>query len=224
MRAEKPLTGFSHGAAGIAHALLELAAVTGDERYRKTAFDAFAYERSVFSEAEGNWPDFREERAQSEEDIEGDVFMVAWCHGAPGVGLGRLRAFEQTGDQRLRDEIDVALKTTFERGFGLNHSLCHGDLGNLEFLIEAGRTLNDSALLSEVGRVTDSILNSIDAYGWMCGTPRGIETPGLMTGLAGIGYELLRLAAPERVPSVLLLAPPLAVSQETSMSGLVEVA
>jgi lantibiotic modifying enzyme len=31
---------------------------------------------------------------------------------------------------------------------------------------------------------------------------------GLMKGAAGIGYELLRLAEPERVPSVLLLAPP----------------
>ncbi|HYO51923.1 hypothetical protein [Archangium sp.] len=34
------------------------------------------------------------------------------------------------------------------------------------------------------------------------------ETPGLLMGLAGIGYGLLRLAAPERVPSVLTLAMP----------------
>jgi lantibiotic modifying enzyme len=35
-----------------------------------------------------------------------------------------------------------------------------------------------------------------------------IDSPGLMNGLAGIGYALLRLAEPERVPSVLTLAPP----------------
>jgi lantibiotic modifying enzyme len=29
-----------------------------------------------------------------------------------------------------------------------------------------------------------------------------------MVGLSGIGYQLLRLAEPDRVPSVLLLAPP----------------
>jgi lantibiotic modifying enzyme len=29
-----------------------------------------------------------------------------------------------------------------------------------------------------------------------------------MTGIAGIGYELLRLAAGERLPSVLALEPP----------------
>ena len=39
--------------------------------------------------------------------------------------------------------------------------------------------------------------------GWKCGLPQGHETPGLMMGLAGIGYGLLRLAWPERVPSVL---------------------
>jgi Lanthionine synthetase C-like protein len=36
----------------------------------------------------------------------------------------------------------------------------------------------------------------------------GVESPGLMTGLAGIGYGLLRLAEPTRVPSVLVLTPP----------------
>jgi lantibiotic modifying enzyme len=38
--------------------------------------------------------------------------------------------------------------------------------------------------------------------------PLGVETPGLMTGLAGIGYQLLRLAAPDIIPSVLVLEPP----------------
>jgi lantibiotic modifying enzyme len=40
----------------------------------------------------------------------------------------------------------------------------------------------------------------------MCATPRGAESPGLMTGLAGIGYAFLRLAEPERVPSVMSLS------------------
>ena len=39
-------------------------------------------------------------------------------------------------------------------------------------------------------------------------SPSGVETPGLMTGLAGIGYGLLRLAEPRRTPSVLALEPP----------------
>jgi lantibiotic modifying enzyme len=54
------------------------------------------------------------------------------------------------------------------------------------------------------------LLDSIDTHGWVTGVPLGVETPGLMTGLAGIGYQLLRLAEPEKVPSVLLVAPPYA--------------
>ena len=52
------------------------------------------------------------------------------------------------------------------------------------------------------------ILADIRANGYRCGTPLGVETPGLMTGLAGIGYGLLRVAEPQRVPAVLVLAPP----------------
>lgn len=60
----------------------------------------------------------------------------------------------------------------------------------------------------ECARLAAVILESIEREGWLCGLPSGVESPGLMTGLAGIGYGLLRLAAPERVPSVLTLDPP----------------
>ncbi|MFD1051662.1 lanthionine synthetase LanC family protein, partial [Kibdelosporangium lantanae] len=39
---------------------------------------------------------------------------------------------------------------------------------------------------------------------WICGVAGGVEHPGLMTGLAGIGLALLRMVDPS-VPSVLLL-------------------
>ena len=35
-------------------------------------------------------------------------------------------------------------------------------------------------------------------------TENQIRSPGLMTGVAGIGYQLLRLANPQEVPSVLV--------------------
>ena len=52
------------------------------------------------------------------------------------------------------------------------------------------------------------VLESLERDGWLCGVPEGVETPGLMTGLAGIGYGLLRLADPGRVPSVLAFEGP----------------
>jgi lantibiotic modifying enzyme len=51
-------------------------------------------------------------------------------------------------------------------------------------------------------------LKGIEKRGWISGTPRGLESPGLLTGISGIGYQCLRLARPNLVPSVLMLAAP----------------
>jgi lantibiotic modifying enzyme len=136
--------------------------------------------------------------------------MLSWCNGAPGIGLSRLQMLRHYDDPAIRAEIDVALQTTLRHGFGSNHSLCHGDLGNLETLLQAAQTLDGPQWYGHVGRVASSILESIDRAGWLCANPLAVESPELMTGLAGIGYQLLRLAEPARVPSVLTLAPPVA--------------
>jgi len=207
--AKKPLTGFSHGAAGIAWAFLELAALIDAERFRTAALSAITYERSLFSAEEGNWPDLRELKISEPAVNDGHkYFMTAWCHGAPGIGLARLQCLRHLDDRQSRAEIDTALKTTLAEGFGSNHSLCHGDLGNLELLLQASEILGDPQLRSQTNRLAGAILDSISKYGWLCGNPLGVESPGLMTGLAGIGYGLLRLAEPKRVPSVLVLEPP----------------
>ena len=71
------------------------------------------------------------------------AFMSAWCHGAPGIGLARLQCLPHLNDAEIHAEIATALKTTFAQGFGHNHSLCHGDLGNLELLLQADEVLGD---------------------------------------------------------------------------------
>ena len=205
----KPLSGFSHGAAGIAWALLGLAALTGEERFRAAALAAITYERSLFSPEAGNWRDLREfETSRPTTESDPESFVTAWCHGAPGIGLARLRSLPHLDDATIREEIDTALHTTLAQGFGSNHSLCHGDLGNLELLLQASQVLEDPQWGFEVDRLAAVILESISQHGWLCGVPLGVESPGLMTGLAGIGYGLLRVAEPARVTSVLALAPP----------------
>jgi len=205
--AERPLAGFSHGAAGIAYALLELASATHDGRYRELAEQALTYERALFVPERGNWRDLREpERGAPESASTG--FMVSWCHGAPGIALGRLRSLRYLDDARTRAEIETALTTTLREGLGGSHCLCHGDLGNLESLLVADEVLDQPRWSQAALERAAHVLHSGRERGWLCGLPRGTETPGLMMGLAGIGYGLLRLSAPERVPSVLSLAMP----------------
>ncbi|MEU8899911.1 type 2 lanthipeptide synthetase LanM family protein [Nocardia sp. NPDC048505] len=198
---EQPLTGFSHGASGFAWALTELFARTGAEVYAETALRAVAFERDHRTTT-GNWTDLRRSRGP------GGRTMTAWCHGATGIGLSRLRMRDILGAETLDEDLDTALRTTCADGFGTNHSLCHGDLGALELLLAADLRTPGSewgALLAE--RLSNT-LAGLEQHGPRCGVPLDVRTPGLMDGLAGIGYELLRLAAPDRIPSILLMEGP----------------
>jgi type 2 lantibiotic biosynthesis protein LanM len=208
---KQPLAGFSHGAAGISALLMELAALTGEEKYHETALAAIAHERTLFFGKAQNWPN-RSELSPDETNEESlaNHCMTAWCHGAPGVGLGRLRAWPFYSEASVADEINIAVKTTLETGLGANHSICHGDLGNLDFLLQASLAFSDSSLQQRVYQLAGSLQRCIEEHGWLCGVPFGVETPGLMNGLAGIGYGLLRLSDPKRVPSLLTLSPPIA--------------
>jgi lantibiotic modifying enzyme len=196
-----PLTGFGHGAAGVSWALAQLTGVSGEERFRRAAREALRYERSWFSAERGTWPDLRESR----ETADGPAFFHAWCHGAPGIGLGRIGSLPDLEDPEMLAEIRAAARSTLAEGFGFNHCLCHGDLGNLELVREAGRALGDGELTAEAARLAARILAHIETVGPRCGVSAGTEVPGLLIGLAGIGYGLLRAGFADRVPSLLLL-------------------
>ena len=200
----QPLTGFSHGAAGIAWALLKLADWSGAPRFREAAEAAIAYERSTFLAEQANWPDYR---AHPGKDPSETRCELAWCHGAPGIGLARIDSLRYMDDPGVREEIRIALRTTVASGLGANHGLCHGALGNLEVMLHAARHV-DGSWWSDFGeRLAREALPRIAGRD-IEGARDRLAPLGLMTGLAGIGYGLLRLADPERIPSMLVLEPP----------------
>jgi type 2 lantibiotic biosynthesis protein LanM len=199
-RQPTPLTGFGHGTAGNALALFRIAELIGEQRYADVARQAIQYERGLFSEAKQNWPDFRLTGQNSDGQ---PTYPVFWCHGAPGIGSARLAHLGQTDDQATRAEIASAVATTRRQGFAGNHCLCHGAMGNLDFLLSAASTLRDPVLMRTVQETAAAVLARFDRDGWITGLPKGLETPGLMMGISGIGYELLRLANPTAVPSLL---------------------
>ena len=203
----RPIGGMSHGSAGIALALLHLWRESGDERFRRTALGALDYDRSLYSPEHRNWLDLRPEAAETATD-ESALYPCSWCHGAPGIGLARIASLPVHSDAEILQEIETAVETTLEKGFGRNHSLCHGDLGNLELITEAARLRQDGALRARAGRIAGGILHGIDEHGWLYGLPIGAEPLGLMLGLAGIAYGLARAAEPDRLPCVLTLSPP----------------
>ena len=83
------LTGLSHGAAGIGLALLALYAETKQDCFLVAGREVFGWEDSLFDPVTKNWPDLRPQMTGTPSG-----FAVAWCHGAPGIALSRLRASE----------------------------------------------------------------------------------------------------------------------------------
>lgn len=213
----RPLGGFAHGAAGMAWALLELSSATNETMFRDAALEAIRYDRSLFSEGRRNWVDLRENvPADAVTKRTGEVSCLAhWCHGSSGIGLSRIRWLRHCDDELARQEVETAVEATIAHGFGSSHCLCHGDLGNLELLVEANALFPSRELDAEIARLSAQTLVSVEEHGCISGHILGIESPGLMMGISGIGYGLLRLEAPERVPSVLLLDPPACVERGT---------
>ncbi len=212
--AARHLTGYSHGVAGIALALLALAKTTGEARFRRGASEALRYERAFFDEKRGNWPDFRIQGQES--DRQTPTWPVSWCHGAPGIGLSRLYARQLLdGDEAMDGEIEAAIgavageladPSLWERG---NFSLCHGVAGNAELLADAA-AMTDRPELRRIAE--DAAREGARRFEnrrmpWPCGVLHARETPGLMLGLAGIGHFYLRLFDRERVPSALVVLP-----------------
>ncbi|HLI52239.1 MAG TPA: lanthionine synthetase LanC family protein, partial [Thermomicrobiaceae bacterium] len=194
------LTGFAHGAAGIASALLALYSTTGEVRFRRAAEGAFAFERRNFSPLLGNWLDLRYQ-VNGTRFGPGAVAADAWCHGSGGILLSRLLAWKLLKDGRYLDEVDLAIQSLLSwfasepAGSPARWCLCHGFAGNADILLTAATLLpKDAGGLRELARNVGDAGLEID---------QSKLKLGLMLGLAGLGYYYLRLASPI-VPSPLV--------------------
>lgn len=202
------LLGFAHGASGIAWALAELYAATGEPELREGVLEAVRYERS-HALPDLTWPDLRAEPSAVPAPP-----MNAWCHGAPGIGMARLRLLELLGwEESLATDLGVALRATLadlaSAGGPANFCLCHGAGGNAELLLLAADALGQPWLRGQAEAVARQGIARYHQTGlpWPCGVQGAGETPNLLLGLAGIGYFYLRLHGGAAVPSILRVTP-----------------
>jgi lantibiotic modifying enzyme len=189
------LTGFSHGAAGMAAALAQLAHATGEARFAEGAHRAIAYERGVFVSDQGNWPDFRSSSEPTD-------FMLSWCHGAPGILLSRLvLQAARLADGQTGSEQQVARASTLaaiEHFTGAGHAeqpahLCCGALG-LTSLVRLDAEISCTPLDPRVTAAEASIISqarSSGSYTFFSVDGGSLSLPGLLTGKAGVALALL---------------------------------
>ncbi|MCA9936301.1 MAG: hypothetical protein KC415_20345, partial [Anaerolineales bacterium] len=141
----------------------------------------------------------------------------AWCHGAAGIGLSRLRALELLNKASYHHDVQSAVKKIEEtdlKSHWANHEiincgLCHGVFGNLELFLETAKYFQDEVYFSVAEKMACKVLdyhqrtNTYVSGYWAMGGEALQEDLSLFMGNAGIGYFFLRMANLDNVPSVL---------------------
>jgi type 2 lantibiotic biosynthesis protein LanM len=202
------LVGFAHGAAGIAYALDRLFHESGTASVGKAAASGFRFVHGQYLPRQGDWPvaDTPDDRSA------GGTPLAAWCHGAPGVALADTLAPSRSRTASVSPEIESALARSGQWLPRRSDYLCCGTLGRSDVLLAIGRHLDRPATIAAALALGERVTERAVAAGHFRLGPSAFEyrvfDPGFFRGLSGIGYVLLRLAAPTRLPSVLAFEPP----------------
>jgi type 2 lantibiotic biosynthesis protein LanM len=191
----KFMTGFAHGTAGIAYALLCLYRITGEKAFLEATVEANAYETSLFSSKTQNWPDLRQKKLS---------FTNSWCHGSSGIGLARVGGIDILNTNEIQEDIKAAINNLKQSRISYVDNLCCGNFGSVEFFLTTAQKLSQPQLLDLAMKRAAQIVALAQNRGDFSYGESIVYKPGFFQGASGIGYQLLRLAYPNQLPSVLL--------------------
>jgi len=219
------LCGYAHGASGVGHAFLELYSCTNKSQYLWVAEQTFRYEDYLFRE-NGFWPDLRQGRFREEDEKKHfDAFMAKnnkfftqginfdrWCHGAAGIGLARLRAFELTRKAEHKEASKRAVESVVAADKELNkypnntYTLCHGRFGSAALLSRWNSITSTSDYSDIINQIARAGLDSYqNLHGYISGYFTDMNESSLMMGSAGIGLFFASLL--EGIEPLNVLAP-----------------
>jgi lantibiotic modifying enzyme len=205
------LAGFSHGAAGIAFALLQTGLYFKTPGLIYVAEQALLYEMNYFDADTGNWMDLRvgvdrmqELRKQYNRQLLQWTLAAfqptmsginSWAHGAAGCGIARLSAFEITGNPEYARLAQHAMEYSwlyFTRQQHIDYSLCSGYGGIAAFFQQAATVLQQPSWRDKANSMA---LAAITYYkenkNYNSKLQHVIPDPGLFSGLAGVGFWML---------------------------------
>lgn len=185
-RLKTPLAGMAHGNSGFIMAYAYLLEQTKDRRYVKRIQALLRYEDFLFSEKLGNWKDLRDESRSAI----GDICANAWCHGAPGILLSRIKLFEQEEfheDMLIIRDIKRSAHSLFQNSYRRGACLCHGMAGNYRVMKKYADAFGMTETEKKVQKMV--FLQLLDTMETDT-LPQEQYNPGLMTGVSGIGALL----------------------------------
>ena len=216
-KAYDSMTGFSHGASGIAYVLMQVSRYFEIPGLLYLAEEALAYEMQYFHAPAKNWLDLRlGPHRLNKPDVHewqlntfiADMTDVnAWAHGAAGVGLARYEAFSLTTKNIYQKHCTDALNrcladiAKLERA---DFTLVSGYLGMVPFLLKCNEQQNGAfsheiTAIINLAREQHQKTKSYNAY-----TSCGLADYGLFSGKSGVGYVLLHLLMNQKSDAVML--------------------
>jgi type 2 lantibiotic biosynthesis protein LanM len=125
-----------------------------------------------------------------------------WTEGAAGAGIASLATLAFADSAETRGEIEAAIDQITRSPLPATDNLLHGAFGEASFLLNAAEQLGRPELRERAEeRAHAAVVRAGGAGGYrlLRELPNDAFTPGFITGTAGIGYELLRLAFPGRL-------------------------
>lgn len=189
-----PLAGMSHGVAGIIYALSKLWKYQQDSTVLFAIKRGLEFENSLFVQEYGNWRDERYYKGKKVSDS--NNYTSAWCHGAPGILLSRLRIWDcmdgEISDIVMKD-IKRSINAVRNSCRGANNCLCHGNMGNTEIITEYCKAISDKKMQENSELLRKNLIEKISQDENLGIEPfYGFQSLGFMNGLAGIGYSIMR--------------------------------
>lgn len=197
-RFPRALGGFSHGATGMAWALMKLSRAAAKSHYAEIAQAAFAFEESLFDAEMQDWLDLRHKQDLPK------ISAAAWCNGSVGIGLAHLDLDPALTMPFTRKQLKRAVAASWPKALGWDHCACHGDASALE-LLHAAIALGEGPDKLTQTDLLAHWLTSLEIHGLSCKVGFGSFSPGLMAGAGGVAYQLLRAHPNSQLPSILTL-------------------
>jgi len=106
----------------------------------------------------------------------------------------------------VRRDIEAALASTSGADLLPRDHLCCGNAGLMDTLCAAGERFPEGEWSRKARQLAARTMSrGSKAGGFSIGFQNRFFNPSLFQGTAGVGYQLLRLSDPARIPSVLLL-------------------
>jgi type 2 lantibiotic biosynthesis protein LanM len=192
-KSDRLSTDFSFESFEITYALLRLYKASEDSLFLSAAQNMiFESQSSLFTEK--NHHNFE------------SINFNSWCNGLSGISLALLGCWKILSCQKMKNKLDNNLQIISQAKLQRLDNLSCGNFSQIEILLLASQQLFAPELSKIALEKTTEVLHQAKHRGYFQLLPNltpEIYNPGFCQGTAGIGYELLRSADPDAIPSTL---------------------